>query len=136
MIEMKIEEDIRMVSNQIKEILSLLLPIQNVMLENRNQIKNDDGIRENDLALIIEKFELLVNYAQENGKLIKVEDNFDFHQLCELIIIHFSKYVNLNETKCSINEALISKYLQLLHILSNFKSKSKMIFPPSNFHFS
>jgi hypothetical protein len=136
MIEMKIEEDIRMVSNQIKEILSLLLPIQNVLLENSNELKNDDGIRENDLALIIEKFELLVNYAQENAKLIKVEDNFDFHQLCELIIIHFSKYVNSNEAKSSINEALISKYLQLLHILSNFKSKIKMIFPPSNFHFS
>jgi hypothetical protein len=113
-----------MVSNQIKEILSLLLPIQNVKLENTNQIKNDDGIRANDLALISEKFELLVNYAQENGKLIKVEDNFDFHHLCKLIIIHFSTYFNSNETKSSINEALISKYLQLIHILSNFKSYS------------
>ena len=121
MSETKLEEDLVIVSNQIKEILGLLQPIQNVISSEHSStsIKHDVGINENDVALIVDKFEVLVNYAEKNVKLIKIEQNLSFHQLSVLIMVHFSTFVKSDDTsKSPINVALISKYLQILHILS------------------
>lgn len=115
------KDDLNQVTIIIKEVLGFL-SLENVSQASSQNISERGELinSEDDLALI--KFEVLLNYAKENVNLFKCETNPLFHQLCAFIIKEFYKFLNANEIEkqsTANNEAMVSKYLQFIHILCN-----------------